>query len=303
MYPEQNQGKPPIAPTATAVPPSTKVAFGRRTPSGRYISYSREDLESELGSVDFNSYHVQFPMTPDNQPMEVVPVDPFVSAKAEEHYVSSSLFTGGFNSVTRAHMMDKVTDSNPNRSAAAKASTCAVEGCDGKVMCDERGEEMLPCECEFKICGDCFGDAVKNGGKLCPGCKEPYKATDVEEVSRIAKERKAITVPRISASKAGARMERRLSMMRSMKGGATSEFEHNRWLFETKGTYGYGNAIWPEADEVGHDGGDEAHHKDFVSKPWRPLTRKLKIPAAILSPYRSDYSVLALFFYIEINCH
>ncbi|PKU76984.1 cellulose synthase-like protein D2 [Dendrobium catenatum] len=281
MYPEQAQGKPPTAPTA-----APKVTFGRRTPSGRYISYSREDLESELGSVDFNNYHVQFPMTPDNQPMEVVPVDPFVSAKAEEHYVSSSLFTGGFNSVTRAHMMDKVTDTNLSRSAAAKASTCAVEGCDGKVMCDERGEEMLPCECEFKICRDCFDDAVKNGGKLCPGCKEPYKATDVEEVARIAKERKAITVPRISASKAGARMERRLSMMRSMKGG-TSEFEHNRWLFETKGTYGYGNAIWPEEDEVGHDGGgDDRHAKDFVSKPWRPLTRKLKIPAAILSPYR-----------------
>ncbi|KAI0500635.1 hypothetical protein KFK09_018851 [Dendrobium nobile] len=281
MYPEQAQGKPPTAPTA-----APKVTFGRRTPSGRYISYSREDLESELGSVDFNNYHVQFPMTPDNQPMEVVPVDPFVSAKAEEHYVSSSLFTGGFNSVTRAHMMDKVTDTNPSRSAAAKASTCAVEGCDGKVMCDERGEEMLPCECEFKICRDCFDDAVKNGGKLCPGCKEPYKATDVEEVARIAKERKAITVPRISASKAGARMERRLSMMRSMKGG-TSEFEHNRWLFETKGTYGYGNAIWPEEDEVGHDGGgDDRQAKDFVSKPWRPLTRKLKIPAAILSPYR-----------------
>ncbi|KAH0456878.1 hypothetical protein IEQ34_014785 [Dendrobium chrysotoxum] len=285
MYPEQTQGKPPTAPTA-AGPPPPKVTFGRRTPSGRYISYSREDLESELGSVDFNNYHVQFPMTPDNQPMEVVPVDPFVSAKAEEHYVSSSLFTGGFNSVTRAHMMDKVTDTNPSRSAAAKASTCAVEGCDGKVMCDERGEEMLPCECEFKICRDCFEDAVKNGGKLCPGCKEPYKATDVEEVGRIAKERKAITVPRISASKAGARMERRLSMMRSMKGG-TSEFEHNRWLFETKGTYGYGNAIWPEEDEVGHGGGgDDRHAKDFVSKPWRPLTRKLKIPAAILSPYR-----------------
>ena len=26
--------------------------------------------------------------------------------------------------------------------------------------------------------------------------------------------------------------------------------------------------------------------QDFMNKPWRPLTRKLKIPAAIISPYR-----------------
>ncbi|KAG0472841.1 hypothetical protein HPP92_014698 [Vanilla planifolia] len=285
MYPEKTMdGRPPLGQTA---PPPPKVTFGRRTPSGRYISYSREDLESDFGSTDFSNYHVQFPMTPDNQPMEVVPMDPAVSTKAEEHYVSNSLFTGGFNSVTRAHLMDKVTDTVPN-AAVSKASTCAVEGCDGKVMCDEGGEEMLPCECEFKICRDCFEDAVKNGGKICPGCKEPYKATDVEEVARLAKEKKAITVPRIPPAKAGARMERRLSMMRSMNGGAVGEFEHNRWLFETKGTYGYGNAIWPEEDDVGGNGGgdDRGQGKDFVSKPWRPLTRKLKIPAAILSPYR-----------------
>ncbi|KAK8944190.1 Cellulose synthase-like protein D2 [Platanthera zijinensis] len=293
MHPEQNQGRPPLAPE-----PPSRVMFARRTLSGRYVSYSREDLESELGSVDFSNYHVQFPMTPDNQPMDVVPIDPAIAGKAEEQYVSSSLFTGGFNSVTRAHLMDKVTDANAGRSAAAKASTCAVEGCDGKVMCDEHGEEMLPCECEFKICQDCFDDAVKNGKKLCPGCKEPYKATDMEEVARIARERKAITVPRISASKAGARMERRLSMMRSMNGGGgAGEVDHNRWLFETKGTYGYGNAIWPEEDDGGHGG--EGHNKEIVSKPWRPLTRKLKIPAAVLSPYRLlifiRMAVLALF--------
>ncbi|PKA55734.1 Cellulose synthase-like protein D2 [Apostasia shenzhenica] len=286
MSSEQAIGRQPLG---SASPPPPKVMFGRRTNSGRYISYSREDLESELGSSDFNGYHVQFPMTPDNQPMAVVPIDPAVSAKAEEHYVSSSLFTGGFNSVTRAHLMEKVTDSDPSRPpAAGNVASCAVEGCDGKVMCDERGDELLPCECEFKICRDCFEDAVKNGGKLCPGCKEPYKATDIEEVTRIAKERKAITVPRIPAAKAGARMERRLSLMRSMKSGAPGEFDHNRWLFETKGTYGYGNAIWPVEEErsVGSGGGGEGQPKEFVSKPWRPLTRKLKIPAAILSPYR-----------------
>ncbi|AQL02595.1 Putative cellulose synthase-like family protein [Zea mays] len=50
----------------------------------------------------FASYHVHIPATPDNQPM-----DPAISARVEEQYVSNSLFTGGFNSVTRAHLMDK----------------------------------------------------------------------------------------------------------------------------------------------------------------------------------------------------
>ncbi|KAL5700014.1 Cellulose synthase-like protein D3 [Ranunculus cassubicifolius] len=94
-------------------PPPT-VTFGRRTSSGRYISYSRDDLDSELGredmtSGDYSSYTVHIPPTPDNQPM-----DTSVSQKVEEQYVSSSLFTGGFNSVTRAHLMDKVIESETN---------------------------------------------------------------------------------------------------------------------------------------------------------------------------------------------
>jgi hypothetical protein len=32
--------------------------------------------------------------------------------------------------------------------------------------------------------------------------------------------------------------------------------------------------------------GADGQPAEFTSKPWRPLTRKLKIPAAILSPYR-----------------
>ncbi|KAL9296178.1 hypothetical protein ACSQ67_022074 [Phaseolus vulgaris] len=69
--------KPPLPPTVT---------FGRRTSSGRYISYSRDDLDSELGSSDFMNYTVHMPQTPDNQPM-----DPSISQKVEEQYVSSSL--------------------------------------------------------------------------------------------------------------------------------------------------------------------------------------------------------------------
>ena len=92
------------------------VTFARRTHSGRYVSYSRDDLDSDLGiggdmspdreEQQYASYHVHILATPDNQPM-----DPAISARVEEQYVSNSLFTGGFNSVTRAHLMDKVIDS------------------------------------------------------------------------------------------------------------------------------------------------------------------------------------------------
>ncbi|KAL5985385.1 Cellulose synthase-like protein D1 [Asimina triloba] len=66
------------------------------------------------------------------------------------------------------------------------------------------------------------------------------------------------------------------------------DFDHNRWLFETKGTYGYGNAYWPqEGDEYGDETGMMGvSMEDFMDKPWKPLTRKIKMPPEILSPYR-----------------
>ncbi|KAJ9185605.1 hypothetical protein P3X46_005217 [Hevea brasiliensis] len=266
--------KPPLPPTVT---------FGRRTSSGRYISYSRDDLDSELGSSDFMNYTVHIPPTPDNQPM-----DPSISQKVEEQYVSNSLFTGGFNSVTRAHLMDKVIDSETShpQMAGAKGSSCSIPGCDAKVMSDERGVDILPCECDFKICRDCYIDAVKTGGGICPGCKEPYKNTELDEVA--ADNGRPLPLPPPGTV---SKMERRLSLMKSTKSvlmrSQTGDFDHNRWLFETRGTYGYGNAIWPSDGGFG-SGKDEdvAESKELLSKPWRPLTRKLKIPAAVISPYR-----------------
>lgn len=270
---ESHNGKPPLPP---------HVTFARRTSSGRYVSYSRDDLDSELGSVDFMNYTVHMPPTPDNQPM-----DP-ISQRVEEQYVSSSLFTGGFNSITRAHLMDKVIESEAThpQMAGAKGSSCAVPGCDGNVMSDERGNDILPCECDFKICRDCYLDVIKTGDGICPGCKEPYKTTDLDEAMENVR-----ALPQLPPPSGMSRMERRLSLMKSTKSALmrsqTGDFDHNRWLFETKGTYGYGNAIWPKEGrfENGKDD-DFVEPTELVNKPWRPLTRKLKIPAAILSPYR-----------------
>lgn len=268
------------------------VTFARRTSSGRYVNLSRDSLDSEISGIEFANYTVHIPPTPDNQPM-----DPSISQRVEEQYVSNSMFTGGYNSVTRAHLMDKVIESETNhpQMAGAKGSSCAIPGCDGKVMSDERGEDILPCECDFKICRDCYVDAVKTGDGICPGCKEPYKNTDLDE-NAVDPAGRPLTLPsNVSMSK----MERRLSLLRSGNKSAiirshsglmrsqTGDFDHNKWLFETKGTYGYGNAIWPKDEGLGNDKEDNVGEpSELLNKPWRPLTRKLKIPAAVISPYR-----------------
>ncbi|KAK9151160.1 hypothetical protein Syun_009469 [Stephania yunnanensis] len=262
------------------------VKFARRTSSGRYVSLSRDDLDmsGEL-SGDYMNYTVHIPPTPDNQPMD----DTSVAVKAEEQYVSNSLFTGGFNSVTRAHLMDKVIDSEVShpQMTGARGSACAMPACDGKVMKDERGADIMPCECRFKICRDCYMDAQKETG-LCPGCKEPYKIGDYDdEVPNFSSGALSLPTPDMNS-----KMDRRMSVLQPNKSllmrSQTSDFDHNRWLFETQGTYGYGNAFW-QKDDIYDDERDEALHDGMVEtmdKPWRPLSRKIPIPSGVISPYR-----------------
>ncbi|TXG72551.1 hypothetical protein EZV62_001130 [Acer yangbiense] len=85
----------------------------------------------------------------------------------------------------------------------------------------------------------------------------------------------------------GAKMERRMSLMKSnnksmLLRSQTGDFDHNRWLFETKGKYGIGNAYWTPTDDYGPD----VTMSNFMDKPWKPLTRKVKISPGVLSPYR-----------------
>ncbi|KAG6468024.1 cellulose synthase-like protein D2 [Zingiber officinale] len=253
---------------------------GSRPPSfSRFARDSGEDDDYGSSDIDKESidYLVQSPPIPDNQPL-----DPAISAKVGERYASNALFTGGRNSVTRARLMDNAIESEADRPqmAGAKGPSCAMSGCDSKAMSDERGGDLLPCACDFRICSECFTDAVKIGGGICPGCKEPYKPTDLEEMANDSVDRQPLLLP---APPAMPKRDRRLSIMKSLTTSQTGDWDHNRWLFETKGTYGYGNAIWPE--EGTGDGGN-GQQSVLSNKPWRPLTRKLKIPAAILSPYR-----------------
>ena len=53
--------------------------------------------------------------------------------------------------MTRAHLMDKVIDSEVThpQMAGAKGSSCGMPACDGKVMKDDRGQDITPCECRL----------------------------------------------------------------------------------------------------------------------------------------------------------
>ncbi|WCJ28588.1 cellulose synthase like D4 [Euphorbia peplus] len=267
------------------------VKFARRTSSGRYVSLSREDLDmSGEISGDYMNYTVHIPPTPDNQPM-----DTSVAMKAEEQYVSNSLFTGGFNSVTRAHLMDKVIDSEVShpQMAGAKGSSCAMAACDGKIMKDERGNDVMPCECRFKICRDCYMDAQKETG-LCPGCKEPYKVGDYDDdVPDFSSGALPLPAPNKGDN----------NNMTMTKRNQTGDFDHNRWLFETSGTYGMGNAINGDDDEEEDFRGKMVENSH--EKPWKPLSRTMPMPTAIMSPYRLfiviRFVVLTLFLHWRVH--
>ncbi|KAK3019193.1 hypothetical protein RJ639_002965 [Escallonia herrerae] len=86
------------------------------------------------------------------------------------------------------------------------------------------------------------------------------------------------------------KLDHRMSVMKSnnksmLLRSQTGDFDHNRWLFETKGKYGIGNAFWSQ-DEDAYDHDTGMSMSDFMDKPWKPLTRKVKVPSAVLSPYR-----------------
>lgn len=86
------------------------------------------------------------------------------------------------------------------------------------------------------------------------------------------------------------KLDRRVSVLKSnsksmLMRSQTGDFDHNRWLFETKGKYGIGTACW--SDEEAYDATTAGMTMDdFMDKPWKPLTRKISVRPAIISPYR-----------------
>ncbi|KAF2304744.1 hypothetical protein GH714_037794 [Hevea brasiliensis] len=239
---------------------------------------SKDDTSEEMSS-EFVTYTVHIPPTPDHQPMSVSQTSLFEdinnAAKPERLYISGTIFTGGFNSVTRGHVIDRSIEVTKSLKSGL---VCGMKGCDDKAV-------QGLCECGFKICRDCYLDCVgSNGVGHCPGCKEPYKDVDDEELdeddeAKSEEEDQALPLPKL---------DKRLSLVKSTKAmNHPPDFDHTRWLFETKGTYEYGNAVWPK-DGYGAGSGANGfeHPPDFGERSRRPLTRKVGVFAAILSPYR-----------------
>lgn len=255
----------------------------RASTGGNRSSMSKEDATEEVNS-EFVSYTVHIPPTPDRQTLSAsqtsIPEDGN-EVKLERSYISGTIFTGGFNSVTRGHVIEcSMEKTGPLKSGSA----CGMRGC------DEAGIQKGPCECGFKICRDCYLDCFGNGGGRCPGCKEPYKnhSDEEEDDDEDGPKSEAEDQVRPLSSMADFKLDKRLSVVKSFKQNHPGDFDHTRWLFETKGTYGYGNAVWPkEGYGVGSsvNGGFE-HPPDFGERSRRPLTRKTPVSAAILSPYR-----------------
>nr|KYP50973.1 Cellulose synthase-like protein D5 [Cajanus cajan] len=227
----------------------------------------------EETSSDYVTYTVQIPPTPDRKPMTASE-----DGKSSRSFISGTIFTGGFNSVTRGHVMECSMEGEVQ---AKTASVCGMRGCDEEAM---KGRLLGgPCECGFRVCRDCY---LECSGK-CPGCKEPYKYVSDDEEEEEEEEEEGSEgedQPLPLPSMAEFKLDKRLSLVKSFKAqNHPPDFDHTRWLFETKGTYGYGNAVWPK-DGYGANGFEPP--PEFGEKARRPLTRKVGVSAAIISPYR-----------------
>ncbi|KAK3139980.1 hypothetical protein QOZ80_5AG0393560 [Eleusine coracana subsp. coracana] len=294
-----------------------QVSPVRRSGGSRYLGASRDGVggDSVGSAAEFVHYTVHIPPTPERTANSSLDAPPAASgaaaAGAEEEeevrpqrsYISGTIFTGGLNQTTRGHVLN----TSAARSVAASANmSCKMRGCDMPAFLTGTGGKgggRSPCDCGFMICRECYVDCVNATGN-CPGCKEPYNIngsesddySDEDEADDVSSSEERDQLPLTS-------MAKRFSMVHSIKipsgggggagggGGKPAEFDHARWLFETKGTYGYGNALWPKDDHgnggsggTGFAGAEEP--PNFGARCRRPLTRKTSVSQGILSPYR-----------------
>ncbi|CAN4091369.1 unnamed protein product [Withania somnifera] len=248
---------------------------------GRYLSMSKESTD------EFVAYTVHIPPTPDNRTVADSQNSPVGSSRKSygvgnpsDGYIKDTIFTGGFNSVTRAHVRKSLEEEEEEELMVMKKckTMCQMEGCDEK-------KAEAKCECGYVICRECYLDCVGIDGGYCPGCKDSYKGISDDESDELKSEAKDQANP-LPSRGGGGRMEKNFSLVQSFK-NPNQDFDHTRWLFETKGTYGYGNALWPsEGQEFGRGIDRSTNPPDFSARRNRPLTRKVGISAAIISPYR-----------------
>ncbi|CAJ1876326.1 unnamed protein product [Sphenostylis stenocarpa] len=251
----------------------------RASGGGRRLSGAGASKDGGIEEINSEcvTYTVHIPPTPDRKPLTTSE-----DGKGSTSFISGTIFTGGNNSVTRGHVIES---SMETEALSKSSSVCGMKGCGEEAM---KGRPCSTCECGFKICRGCYLEFGENkGGRKCPGCKEPYKYVSDDEDDGSDEEGEGSEgedQPLPLPSMAEFKLDKRLSLVKSFKAqNHLPDFDHTRWLFETKGTYGYGNAVWPK-DGYGANGFEPP--PEFAEKVRRPLTRKVGVSAAILSPYR-----------------
>uniref|UniRef100_A0A0E0BTY9 Uncharacterized protein n=1 Tax=Oryza glumipatula TaxID=40148 RepID=A0A0E0BTY9_9ORYZ len=276
-----------------------QVSPVRRSGGSRYLGASRDGGADE--SAEFVHYTVHIPPTPDRATASVAS-EAEAAAEAEEvhrpqrSYISGTIFTGGLNCATRGHVLNFSGEGGAaaaSRAAASGNMSCKMRGCDMPAFLNGG---RPPCDCGFMICKECYAECAAGN---CPGCKEAFSAgsdtdesdsvTDDDDDEAVSSSEERDQLPLTS-------MARKFSVVHSMKvpgaaangNGKPAEFDHARWLFETKGTYGYGNALWPKDGHAHSGAGFVAADEppNFGARCRRPLTRKTSVSQAILSPYR-----------------
>ncbi|KAJ3692561.1 hypothetical protein LUZ60_011656 [Juncus effusus] len=251
----------------------------RRTTSGKYVR--SEDMPEDS--------HVNVQLT------SPVPLDD--QTRLEEEYVVNSMMTGGFATSTRAHGMPRKVEERPPRSPY----NCELPGCNNKAL------ESQTCDCNLKICGPCFKEATgPAGGGVCPGCKMQYDNIDLEELRAARSE--ASPLPEVAV----------IPVNGDRSGRRSNDWDVDSWysVGGYKRTFnGFGNAsVMPEhgfVDGAAVGGGGPSGSIDggaseysietrLGGKAWRPLSRKIKVPSAVLSPYRIIVLIrlAALVFYL-----
>ncbi|CAM0949615.1 unnamed protein product [Alopecurus aequalis] len=281
--------------------------------SGGGSRYASRDGGADA-SAEFVQYTVHIPPTPDRRTTASTASADAPAAEEEvqpqRSYVSGTIFTGGLNCATRGHVLSNSVGARP---AASANMSCKMRGCDMPAFLGAGRGGHPPCECGFMICQECYVDCVAAAGN-CPGCKEPYSAgSDTDDSVDDEDDDEAVSSSEERDQMPMTSMAKRFSMVHSIKmpmastNGKPADFDHARWLFETQGTYGYGNALWPKN---GNGGGGAAgattgfvgieEPPNFGARCRRPLTRKTSVSQAILSPYRMLIAIrlVALGFFL-----
>ncbi|KAF0887784.1 hypothetical protein E2562_004007 [Oryza meyeriana var. granulata] len=282
-----------------------QVSPVRRSGGSRYVGASRDGGVDE--SAEFVHYTVHIPPTPDRvasvaseAPGESAAVTEEEVHRPQRSYISGTIFTGGLNCATRGHVLNLSGDGARPAAAASGNMSCKMRGCDMPAFLNGG---RPPCDCGFMICKECYTECIAAAGN-CPGCKEAFSSSgrDTDSDSVTSDDDEAVSSSEERDQLPLTSMARKFSVVHSMKipgggngngNGKPAEFDHARWLFETKGTYGYGNALWPK-DGHAHGSGAGATNgfvgidepPNFGARCRRPLTRKTSVSQAILSPYR-----------------